>query len=95
MIEMTMKLIDTYSEGDYDEVEVFECTECGRQHSVYSGGDISHCPCEFEREAEIEALGVCNQCGKVKEDDVEAQNDDRCLKCQQEDERRWEQEGKH
>jgi len=42
-----LKLIETYSTGDYSEVEVFECLDCGRTHSVQSGGDIACCPCEF------------------------------------------------
>jgi len=47
---MSLKLIETYSEGDYTEVEVFECQKCKRTHSVQSGGDIACCPCEFEDE---------------------------------------------
>ena len=44
-----LKLVETYSEGDYNEYEVFEC-DCGRRHTVLSGGDIAYCPCEFENE---------------------------------------------
>jgi len=50
---MTMKLIETHSEGDYTEIETFQCTDCGRRYSVYSGGDIACCECEYEQEAEL------------------------------------------
>ena len=48
-----MKLIETHSEGDYTEIETFQCTDCGRRYSVYSGGDIACCECEYEQEAEL------------------------------------------
>jgi len=44
-----LKLVETYAVGDYTEVEVFQCTDCGRTHSIQSGGDIACCPCEFEQ----------------------------------------------
>ena len=45
-----MKLIETYSQGDYLEIEVFKCEDCGRTFHIVSGGDIACCPCEFENE---------------------------------------------
>lgn len=45
-----LKLIETYSEGDYAEFEEFKCTDCGRTFTISSGGDIACCPCEFEHE---------------------------------------------
>lgn len=47
---MTLKYIEAYSEGEYDETEVFECSNCGRKFHIQSGGDIACCPCEFEGE---------------------------------------------
>ena len=44
------KLVETYAVGEYTEVEVFKCLNCGRTHSVQSGGDIACCPCEFQEE---------------------------------------------
>ena len=45
-----MKLLETYSTGDYTENEVFQCENCGRTFTIQSGGDIAFCPCEFENE---------------------------------------------
>lgn len=45
-----MKIIETYDDGFGHEIEVFKCSDCGRTHSVYAGGSISCCPCEFEGE---------------------------------------------
>lgn len=47
---MTFELIETYSTGDYTEVEVFQCSRCKRTHSIQSGGDIACCICEFDGE---------------------------------------------
>ena len=48
-----MKYVETYEDAVGNEIDVFEC-ECGRRHSVYSGGDIACCPCEFENEGQEE-----------------------------------------
>ena len=48
---MSLKLVETYSTGEYTENEVFEC-DCGRTHTISAGGDIACCPCEFENEGE-------------------------------------------
>ena len=46
---MVFKLVETYSEGDYNEFEVWKCTECGRTYTHPSGADCpACCPCEFE-----------------------------------------------
>jgi hypothetical protein len=49
---MVFKLINTYSEGDYDEYETFECSNCHRHYTVHAGGDIACCMCEFDNESE-------------------------------------------
>jgi len=43
-----MRLIETYSTGEYTENEVFQCENCKRKFTVESGGDIACCPCEFD-----------------------------------------------
>ena len=52
VITMTLKLIDTYSEGDYTEYEVLQCQRCKRTFTILSGGDVCGCPCEFDNEKE-------------------------------------------
>lgn len=49
---MTLRIIETYSVGEYQEVEVFECTRCGRRQSHYAGADPCGCICEYENEGE-------------------------------------------
>ena len=48
---MSLELEETYEEFGRD-IEVFRCSNCGRTHTVTSGGDIACCPCEFENEGE-------------------------------------------
>lgn len=45
-----MKIIETYSEGDYLDFEVFQCDRCGRTYTLSAGGEPSCCVCEFEEE---------------------------------------------
>jgi len=47
---MSFKIIETYSEGDYQDYEVWECDQCGRTVTIQAGGDIACCVCEFENE---------------------------------------------
>jgi ribosomal protein L37AE/L43A len=47
---MGLKLIETYSQGEYTEIEVFQCSDCGRTFHIQSGGDIACCPCEFNED---------------------------------------------
>ena len=47
------KLVETYSEGEYNEYEVWECQNCKRSYTHQSGADApACCPCEFENEGE-------------------------------------------
>ena len=43
-----MEIIETYDDGFGHEIETFKCNDCGRTYSVYAGGDIAFCYCEFE-----------------------------------------------
>ena len=47
---MSFDIIETYSEGDYREVEIWKCRDCGRTVHIESGGDVACCVCEFENE---------------------------------------------
>lgn len=43
-----IKLIETYEDTIGQDIEVFQCENCGRTFSIYAGGDIACCPCECE-----------------------------------------------
>ena len=45
---MSLRIIETYSEGDYTDYEVWECSRCKRQHTTLAGADPACCPCEFD-----------------------------------------------
>ncbi len=45
-----MKIIEEYEDTLGNDIEVFECENCGRQVQVQAGGDPAFCPCEEEEE---------------------------------------------
>lgn len=48
---MTLQIVETYSEGDYNEYEVWECDRCNWSTITQSGADVCGCPtCEVEDE---------------------------------------------
>jgi len=50
---MCFKLVETYSEGEYSEFEVWECADCGLTVTHPSGADCpACCECEFRGENE-------------------------------------------
>lgn len=38
---------ETYEDFGRD-IEVFKCSNCGKEHHILAGGDIACCPCEFD-----------------------------------------------